>query len=79
MSIAHHGLEALDVQDPPTPRAQAVRTQAEVGRPSRVRRREVYLVSVAAGLAAIGVCVASYMWDARQHAEPNTVLNAPVP
>ena len=82
MSTARNGLvseEALDVEDRSTSRAQTGRAQKEAGGPSRVRRREAYLVALAAGLAAIGVCVASYMSDARRHAEESPATGAVAP
>jgi hypothetical protein len=84
MSTARNGVvsqDALEVEGPHAtyatgPRIHAPRTQSGTSARSRIHRREAYLVSVAAGLAAIGVCVASYVSDARRHSEQNVSSEA---
>ncbi len=82
MSIARNELvsdDALDVAASPVSRSTPPRPGVDAGAPSRVRRRDAYLVAVAAGLAAIGVCVASYLSDARRHAQPTPSAGAVEP
>jgi hypothetical protein len=73
MSLVHnnsieHG--PLHANDRPVATTRAPSSAGEP-RPSRVRRRDAYLVALAAGVAAVGVCVASYMQEARQHIQPD--------
>jgi ferric-dicitrate binding protein FerR (iron transport regulator) len=71
MSLAHndsieHG--PLHSTERPVVATRALSAGGEE-RPSRVRRRDAYLVALAAGVAAVGVCVASYMQEARQRTQ----------